>query len=262
MQISPENKSPQVQRFLRKEVSDFHAHLVGLLNVQPNDRVLDLGCGRGATLVHLADTISNEGKLVGLDFDQPSLDECGQIFHGIPFDLIQHDLNRSLPFGDGEFTKIVCHNVLECLHDKEAFLNECARVLVPGGVLVLSHSDFDTIVFNSSFTELTRKLVHTFADATQPWMDTSDAMMGRKLAGIVQESSFSKQRVEGYSVISTELAEFSPGGAFMNDILGAAREANAFDQNELEGWEKEQRQFNEQGKFLYAVTNFIVVAVK
>jgi len=260
--ISSENRSLQVKRFLSREVSQFHEHLVTLMNIQPGDRVLDLGCGRGATLVHLADKISSEGRLVGLDRDKPSLDECRDLFGSTVIELEQFDLNRQLPFASDEFTKVVCHNVVECLHDKSAFIEECYRVLAPNGVIVLSHSDFDTIVFNSSHKDLTRKLVHTFADATQPWMGTSDAMMGRKLAALVGGSSFKIMKVEGYSVISTELAATTSGGAFMNDILATAKKGNQFSAQELSEWEAEQQALNREGEFFYATTNFIVVAAK
>jgi SAM-dependent methyltransferase len=51
--------------------------------------------------------------------------------------LIQGDLNEPLPFGDGEFRCIIALSVLEHLLYGCRFLQECKRVLEPGGVLVL-----------------------------------------------------------------------------------------------------------------------------
>ncbi|MEY4710674.1 MAG: hypothetical protein RIS88_124 [Pseudomonadota bacterium] len=51
--------------------------------------------------------------------------------------LIQGDLNERLPFADGEFRCIIALSVLEHLLYGCRFLQECKRVLAPGGVLVL-----------------------------------------------------------------------------------------------------------------------------
>ena len=74
----------------------------------------------------------------------------------------------------GSFEAAACHNILECLPYKRAFLGELARVLTPGGHLLLGHTDFDTMVFNASDIELTRGLVHANADTQEAWMDASD----------------------------------------------------------------------------------------
>jgi SAM-dependent methyltransferase len=56
------------------------------------------------------------------------------------------DLDEPLPFVAGSFDAALSHNVLECLREPEPFLAEVARVLVPGGHLLLGHADPDTVV--------------------------------------------------------------------------------------------------------------------
>lgn len=51
---------------------------------------------------------------------------------------VVHDLEAPLPFADGSYNGALLINILEHVYGAERLLGECARVLVPGGQLVLS----------------------------------------------------------------------------------------------------------------------------
>jgi SAM-dependent methyltransferase len=55
-----------------------------------------------------------------------------------PLRCIYVDMNKSFPIEDGHFDFISCIEGIEHLEDQFHFVRECARVLKPGGVLVLS----------------------------------------------------------------------------------------------------------------------------
>jgi SAM-dependent methyltransferase len=107
--------------------------LRSFLNLSPDDRVIDLGCGSGRTLVWNRDRGAFQ---VGLDVSPFFAEEA---LHGA--DLVLGDLRR-LPFGDGAFTKGYALDVFEHL-SKEGLadvVREASRVLAPGGQLfVYSH---------------------------------------------------------------------------------------------------------------------------
>lgn len=56
---------------------------------------------------------------------------------------IDHDIRSPLPLGDGTFDGILCSHVVEHFdcHEAAKLLQECWRVLAPGGVLVVSVPD-------------------------------------------------------------------------------------------------------------------------
>ncbi len=116
----------------------------------PAGPVLDAGCGTGGLLVRLAAT----GRaLAGLDFN-PAAARRAATKSGAA--TTAGDANR-LPFADGAFgaltsCDVLCHRAV----DPCAALAEFARVLAPGGTLVLNlpayawlHSAHDERVHNS-----------------------------------------------------------------------------------------------------------------
>ncbi|RYZ02309.1 MAG: methyltransferase domain-containing protein [Myxococcales bacterium] len=89
-------------------------------------RVLDLGCGEGATLFHLG----SPAGAVGVDlfpkkvaFAQEHLPSCRFVTASV----------YELPFDDGAFDHVLVRDVVHHLEEPERFVQECARVLAPGG---------------------------------------------------------------------------------------------------------------------------------
>jgi SAM-dependent methyltransferase len=95
---------------------------------QPDDRVIDLGCGSGRTLLWNRDW---GAAAVGVDIAPFFSAEARR-----DVDLLIGDLRR-LPFAPGTFTKAFSLDVLEHLSPEalRAMLKEANRVLAPGGAL-------------------------------------------------------------------------------------------------------------------------------
>lgn len=100
-------------------------------------QLVDLGCGTGANLPMLRESVGPEGSVFGLDFSPLALrfarDEIGlsQVH------LSQGDAMR-LPLRDGCADCVTMLDVLEHLPDDACALGEVRRVLRPGGALILS----------------------------------------------------------------------------------------------------------------------------
>ena len=90
-------------------------------------RLLDFGCGKAPLYGHYARYVD---KAVRVDW--------GNSLHGNPYIDVEHDLTQPMPFEDGAFDTIICSDVLEHLPVPENAWSEMARVLAPGGVLILN----------------------------------------------------------------------------------------------------------------------------
>jgi SAM-dependent methyltransferase len=96
-------------------------------------RVLDAGCGEGygAELLRTA----GADAVIGLDYDSTTLRHVAKVYpqlNPLRGNLVQQGL------ADDSFDLVVSMQTIEHLWDQPAFIAECARVLRPGGTVVLS----------------------------------------------------------------------------------------------------------------------------
>ncbi|MCF8035183.1 MAG: methyltransferase domain-containing protein [Desulfarculaceae bacterium] len=95
-------------------------------------RVLDLGCGLGAS----AGLLASRGLCVlGLDLSASLLGEARQAHSGLP--LLRAEA-AALPLATASLHGVLSECVLSLCPDPGAVLAECRRVLGPGGCLLLS----------------------------------------------------------------------------------------------------------------------------
>jgi SAM-dependent methyltransferase len=97
-------------------------------------RVLDVGCGAGTDLVRFA----KGGAIVtGVDLSESAIElaKANVAQQGLAADLRVADGER-LPFGDGTFDLVFAHGVVQYTPDGRAMVEECRRVLKPGGEAV------------------------------------------------------------------------------------------------------------------------------
>jgi SAM-dependent methyltransferase len=113
--------------------------LLRLCHLRAGQRVLDAGCGAGATVVRLAGP--HRCRVVGADVSPRMLDWArrGALRAGVAsrVELAVADV-RELPFEDDAFDLVLCESVLAFVDDKRCALRELVRVLRPGGHIGLN----------------------------------------------------------------------------------------------------------------------------
>jgi SAM-dependent methyltransferase len=108
-------------------------HLLRLIDFNgfAGRRVLEVGCGAGVDLVRFA----RGGAIVtGVDVAGSAIDLARRnaIQQGLSARLCVADGER-LPFADSAFDFVYAHGVVQYTPDDRALVDECRRVLVPGG---------------------------------------------------------------------------------------------------------------------------------
>src|SRR5919201_4291744 len=105
--------------------------LEALVDPQPGDRIVDLGCAAGA----LTDFFAGFGAtVVGVDAAPSAIEKARSVFPQLQF--VEADVTQ-LHFREGSFDKAVAGDLVEHLDDEtfRAMLHELRRVLVAGGTL-------------------------------------------------------------------------------------------------------------------------------
>lgn len=122
--------------------------LLSLLNITGNERILDVGCGRGLLLIGVAKRLTT-GKAIGIDIwsveDQSGNSPQTTIANAQAeevkdkIEIITADA-RKMPFALNEFDFVLSswalHNIPDQIERKKA-LREIMRVLKPGGTIVI-----------------------------------------------------------------------------------------------------------------------------
>ena len=253
----------QVEDMVEPAVPERLRWLAGLLDAQPGERVADLGCGTGALLSLLARE-APPLELVGLDLSAAALRVAAGELGGSGGGrlLVQADLAAPVPLADRSVDLVVCHNVLESLPEPQALLTETARVLRPGGRLLLSHPDYDTLVFTSEDQALTRRLVHAYSDTQQDWMGAVDGTIGRRLPDLVGRSPLRLDAVEVNAVVSRVWAAGELGYGYAHNLVGALTRPRAADPDELAAWLQGLARLAERDAFLFSLNDYAVVATR
>jgi SAM-dependent methyltransferase len=129
----------RLERLLQNEADMAFKRRVRLmfqtLQIQPTDRVLDAGCGRGFFMKYVTELAPC--RLTGVDLDLEHL-EIALSQTRLSGASVSRSYIDPLPFADSTFDKIIFSEVLEHLPDDWGGLIEIKRVLKPGGSVFLT----------------------------------------------------------------------------------------------------------------------------
>jgi arsenite methyltransferase len=105
---------------------------------RPGERLVDLGCGRGNDLVRAAALVGEAGSVVGIDATARMVEAARQQTATLTqVRVIEGDL-ASVPLQDGCADAVISNCAINHARDKAAVYREIARLLAPGGRLVVS----------------------------------------------------------------------------------------------------------------------------
>ncbi|MBI3732120.1 MAG: class I SAM-dependent methyltransferase [Chloroflexi bacterium] len=153
----------------------------------PDAWLLDVGTGTARLPLALFRHLDFKGRAVGLDSSREMLGVAAAktVFFAESLDLIEGD-GRALPFASGSCAAVTCVEALEFFPSPRQTLGEMARVLRPGGTLVVSNRrGFDRWTFpgrgySAAAFERLLSEVGLCEIVTQRWLTYYDLIWARK----------------------------------------------------------------------------------
>lgn len=113
------------------------------LQIQPNDCILDLGCGAGDALARLLQT-DGTVRVTGLDRSptivRSALRRNRAAVRGQRAAVVEGNIG-TIPFQDEQFDRVFSIHTLYFWEDVPVVLAEIERVLAPGGSFVITYCD-------------------------------------------------------------------------------------------------------------------------
>jgi ubiquinone/menaquinone biosynthesis C-methylase UbiE len=109
------------------------------LELGPDDILLDVACGTGAAVREAAGSVT---RAVGFDVSAGMIEKARTLADGIGnVEFVEGDISGRLPFADGEFTALLCTTAFHHFPSQQEAIADFARVLAPGGRLVIGDAN-------------------------------------------------------------------------------------------------------------------------
>jgi arsenite methyltransferase len=164
-------------------------HHLGLADLQPGDRVVDLGSGSGMDAFLAARRVGDTGEVVGVDMTDAQLTKSTGLAtrDGYSNARFEKGYIEAAPVDDGSATVVISNGVINLVSDKGAVFTEIARILEPGGRMAISD-----IVTEQQLTEAIVCDVNLWASCIGGAMQQDDYRAAIEAAGlridVVQEN--------------------------------------------------------------------------
>lgn len=165
------------------------AETLELLELRAGDRFLDVGCGTGGEVLAAAHHAGGAGLCVGLDRSRAMAHEARRR-HGDVGCFIVGDA-AVLPFRDAVFGAVRAERTLQHVQAPASAISEMARVLAPGGSMVVLEPDWDTFVVSSPLEDVGRRV---FAHRRHA---NPSRTVGRHLPALMTAAGLRVEVVEG-----------------------------------------------------------------
>jgi SAM-dependent methyltransferase len=210
--------------------------LLKAVSVSAGERILDVGCGTGATARAVARTAGSGGYVLGADLSAPMLEKAQRLASAEGLDNIEFERADAQvhPFKVAGFDKVISSFGVMFFSDRQAAFENLGRALRPGGELAVivwrALADNPWVTLQMDAMAMGRELPAPPAGAPSPFAmaDEAEVLQMLEAAGFVDVAGEDVDELIflGKGPEDAEACLTLPGGpvhAFMTDLDEAGK---------------------------------------
>lgn len=190
---------------------------VALSKINPDDIVVDLGCGGGFDSFLASEKLSpgggSQGKVIGIDMTKEMIDKARKNAEKNNIENVEFRLGEieNLPLEDNSVDKIISNCVINLAEDKDRVFSEAYRVLKPDGKMYVSD-----IVLLEPLTEKQKNDDELLVGCVAGALLKDDYLQKIRNAGfdvniLGEDKEISKKQYSGINLESLKLEAIKPG---------------------------------------------------
>jgi ubiquinone/menaquinone biosynthesis C-methylase UbiE len=226
----------------------YKSHSWQSLRIESGNLVVDVGCGTGSDLIHLAKQ-HPEASFIGIDKSESFLSIAKERAAPLTnIQLLQGDAQQ-LPLENRAADAIRIDRSLQHMEAPAAFLKEMARVTKAGGRIVACEPDWETfILFNGDYDD-SQEIAHFFMHSIR------NSFIGRELASLANECGIKNLRTHVHAFWTNRLEE----AAIVFDLDRVKDQCAAADritQDDADNWWSLSQHSSQKGTF-FASLNIV-----
>ncbi|NEW59224.1 methyltransferase domain-containing protein [Nocardia cyriacigeorgica] len=246
------------------DVRDLQAALPGLarlrdwahdaLALRPGETAVDIGSGTGSEVITFAEAVGPDGTALGVEPDPHLLSAAERNAAQTGSRAKFHSGDAyGIPFGANTFDAVLCERVFQHLTAPDRAAREIARVVRPGGRVVVVDSDWGTAIVHPGDRRVVREVVDTLISAT------TNPFSGRRLPGQLTNAGLVIDDIGSHALVQERPAG---AGALVSRVSAMAVARGSITEAEREQLLADLAAGAASGDIHLSVTMFAVLAHK
>jgi SAM-dependent methyltransferase len=227
-----------------------------ILDLQPGERVLDIGSGPGFLAASMAERVGPGGGVFGIDLSEPMLAHARSLPaqpEAAPMAFALGDAT-ALDHPDASFDAAVCTQVYEYVPDLDAALAELHRVLRPGGRALVLDTDWDTAVWHTRDRARMARVMSAWEEhLADPWLP-------RTLARRLEGAGLAVERREVLPLANLTFDERTYSAGMMGFVANFVPGHRGVTEEEAAAWLAELRELAERGEYFFSINRYLFLA--
>jgi len=224
---------------------------VAQLALPPSAQVLEVGCGTGVVTRSLARHGDFSGKAFGVDHGRPFIEAASRFAQAENVgDRVEFRVGdaHDLDFSPATFDAVIAHTLISHVTDPTAVLREMARVVRPGGTLVIFDGDYASLTYAYPDHDFGHRMDVALANAS-----FNNPLVMRDLPRLLPELGL--EMAAAWGDVVSEIGKGSYFKSFAETYAPYVTRAGMLPAETVEAWLGAQRQAMENGTF-FASCNY------